>query len=529
MGVDLMPFADNWAYLKTELAWLDRLLMLAIARQRKDTKVINKVATTPADRLSSHWWKGVISVPKPNYDDCRAPTTAAVEFQPETGTKAKSKSATPACKPPVGYQGQLESRIKISAQNDVVLALPSLRHYLNLTLFEKNLLLMVLAPEVNRRYGRLYHFLSTGEEKTNVTDLPMVDLALRLLCRNDLERRRARAKLNGPDSLIGKKILRYVSIRPGTRLTNYLQLNEEWVDYLLCEKPDQQFLFQKLATPEPLLALPEPTPATRAVKILQPGIAWDQLILPTPTLRQLQTLSQQTSTGFVTKASSGQMVLLVGETGTGKTMSAGAIATSLQQSLSELDLSQVYPEHWAEVLASLDSARYPVLLIKSASVWFGRDRASHHTSHHADHRISYHARHYTGDTASEEQKYRPTKAQLQQWLKARQSEPGITMLSTRYLHTVQARWRQQIDNTITLPIPYKVARKMLWRQAFSGVACSSKVDWMALAAQLKISGGEIKMLAEGAIAIAQSKNAKTIKLSHIQQAIKQRGLSTTIS
>ena len=30
MGVDLLPFADNWAYLKTELNWLDRLLMLAI-------------------------------------------------------------------------------------------------------------------------------------------------------------------------------------------------------------------------------------------------------------------------------------------------------------------------------------------------------------------------------------------------------------------------------------------------------------------------------------------------------------------
>ena len=62
MGADLMPFADNWAYLKTELSWLDRLLMLAIARQRKETKAINKIAQTSADQVSSHWWKGVISV-----------------------------------------------------------------------------------------------------------------------------------------------------------------------------------------------------------------------------------------------------------------------------------------------------------------------------------------------------------------------------------------------------------------------------------------------------------------------------------
>ena len=53
MGVDLMPFADNWAYLKTELAWLDRLLMLAVARQRKETKTVKKYASVAADNVSS--------------------------------------------------------------------------------------------------------------------------------------------------------------------------------------------------------------------------------------------------------------------------------------------------------------------------------------------------------------------------------------------------------------------------------------------------------------------------------------------
>ncbi len=505
MGVDVMPFADNWAYLRTELAWLDRLLMLAIARQRKETKAVNKVATTAADRLSSHWWKGVISVASPNYDDCRVPAAAAAKLK--TSVSKSKAGSTDACKKTaVGYQSQLENRIKISAQENIVLALPALRHYLNLTLFEKNLILMVLAPEVNRRYGRLYHFLQTGEEKASTSDLPMVDLALRLLCRNDLERRRARAKLTGPHSLIEKKILRYVSFRPGTRLTSHLQLSEEWVDYLLAEQPDQSTLFEWLATPEPLLALPAPTPATRAVKIRQPEIVWDQLILPTPTIRQLRILTQKTSTGLVTRATVGNTTLLVGEAGTGKTTAAGAIATSLRQSLSELDLATVRPEDWLDVLNSLDSCRYPVLLIKSAAVWFGRSQPDHpHCSH------------------------RPTKAQLQQWLRSRQTAAGLTIISTRYLHTVQARWRQQFDTTITLPMPYKLARKMLWRQAFAGITCSSKIDWQVLADQLKVSGGDIQKLAESSIAIAQSKNAKTITLKHIKEACRQRGLSLNIT
>lgn len=485
MGVDLVPFADNWAYLKTELSWLDRLLMLAIARQRKETKAIKKVALTPADNVSSHWWKGIIAVSNPGYDDCRVP------------------AAIP-CIKPLGYQQQLESRIQVSAQADVVLALPSLRHYLNLTLFEKNLILMALAPEINRRYGRLYHYLHTGEDNAAASDLPTVDLVLRLLCRNDLERRRARAKLSGAESLIERRILRYVSPRPSTKLSSYLQLNDEWVDYLLSEQPDQHVLFASLATPpEPVLALPAPTAATRAVKIVQPQVPWNRLILPAPLLSQLHRLPQQAAVSLLTRdftqdlsrdafsAPVSQVALLIGVAGTGKTMAAGAIATSLRQPLAILDLKQVQAEDFTAVLDSLASDRYPVLLIKSAQVWFGR---------HAP----------------------LPAAQLAQWLQRRLAEPGLTLLSAHYLHTVQARYRQQMNGgVIILPLPRKAARTMLWRQAFAGIVCD-EIEWAELGNALKISGGQIQLIAQAAIAIAQSKHATAITLSHIQQALSQR-------
>ena len=484
MGADLMPFADNWAYLKTELSWLDRLLMLAIARQRKETKAVNKIAQTSADRVSSHWWKGVISVSNPAYDDCRVP--------------AQTKRS------PVGYQQQLESRIAVSAKGEIVLALPSLCHYLNLTLFEKNLILLALAPEVNRRYGRLYHYLQTGEDKATVSDLPTVDLALRLLCRNDLERRRARASLTASESLIERRILRYVSPRPSTRLSSYLQLTDDWVNYLLAEQPDQQVLFERLATasPEPVLALPAPTAATRAVQICQPEVSWDQLILPASLLTQLQTLGQRASVGLTRSVvtapspSKSQVALLIGAAGTGKTMAAGAIATSLRQPLNVVDLKQVHPDDWPAVLAALTSDRYPVLLIKSAFVWFGRNSAFSHAF---------------------------SEAHLAQWLQQRQADSGLTLLSAHYLHTVKARWRQQMDAVLTLPMPHRTERKILWRQAFAGIICSPEIDWIGLAKQLKISGGEIRVLAQAAVAIAQSKNAETVTLSHIQQVIEQRG------
>ncbi|EDX83701.1 hypothetical protein S7335_1398 [Synechococcus sp. PCC 7335] len=480
MGVDQIPFADNWAYLKTELAWLDRLLMLAVARQKKETKEVRKVAATHADTVSSHWWKGVILVPSPGYDDRQV-----------VPTSHSRKS--------IGYQDQLENRIKLTAEENIVLALPSLRNYLNLTLFEKNLILMVLAPEVSRRYGQLYHFLQTGEDSKRACDLPMLDLALRLLCRNDLERRRARASLTGPQSLVKKQILRYVAPQVTTRLSSYLQLNEEWVDYLLEEQPDQQVLFKRLATPQAqsVPALPAPTAATRAVKIRQPTVSWDQLILPVPVISQLQTLCQQTSASLLTQTRSGQTAILVGTRGTGKTMAAGAIATSLRQPLCELDLAEVHLEDAFSVLLTLDAIRYPVLLIKSASAWFG---------HRAD----------------------LPAAALLQWLRKRQNAPSLTLFSTRYLHTIKASWRQQMDTISTFPLPHKLARKTLLRQAFSGVVCSDQINWENLAIQIKVSGGELSAIAQAAVAIAQSKQAKTVTFSHIQQAIKSRGLSINL-
>lgn len=527
MGVDLMPFADNWAYLKTELCWLDRLLMLAVARQRKETKKINNVASAKGDRVSAHWWKGVISVSKPGYDDTRVPaSTKIIPISPKDSiTKSSAAKEPPKDRKKVGYQQQLENRIQASAKEETVLALPSLRHYLNLSLFEKNLVLLALAPEINQRYGRLYHYLQTGEDCATIagaaaSELPTLDLALRLLCRNDLERRRSRARLTARGSLIDKRILHYVTpYTTTTRLNSYLQLNDDWVDYLLSEQPDQHVLFAKLATqtnPEkkPVLALPAPTPATRAVSITQPSIPWDKVILPAPLLAQLQTLAQQSSASILTRYTKpltsrhthaggistnisspeplhGKIALLIGETGTGKATAAGAMATSSRQPLCILDLRKVHSTHWKEILESLNATRYPVLFIRGASLWFGRNSPL-------------------------------PKAELAQWLHHRQTSPGLTLLSARYAHTIKAHWRQQMDAVLTLPFPNKNARTILWRQAFAGIMCSDKLDWDWIAKQLKLSGGAIESIGRDAIAIAQSKNAKAITLSHLQQALAQR-------
>jgi hypothetical protein len=284
----IAPFADNWAYLKTELSWLDRVLMLAVARQRQDTKEVDRVARHAGDRATSHWWKGIITVnQKQGYDDCRHP--------PKTHqTKPQS------------YTQQLEARIQASQQQGILLALPWLKDRLQLTAFEKNVILLTLAPEVNRRFGRLYSYLQQQDDAVDY-DLPTVDLCLRLLCRNDQEWRRARSQLAAPRSLLEQGILECIE-EPGdgTLLSRHLRLADDITAYLLAESPDPLQL-EHLAL-EPTNRPGSFSPQSNRLKsmpiddeVADPGqwlqpiqveISWQQLALPSSLLEKFIALSQ---------------------------------------------------------------------------------------------------------------------------------------------------------------------------------------------------------------------------------------------
>ncbi|HIK45199.1 MAG TPA: hypothetical protein IGR64_09970, partial [Leptolyngbyaceae cyanobacterium M65_K2018_010] len=92
---EVLPFVDNWAYLKAELAWLDRLLMVAVSRQKRELQDFDDFALSGQDRVTSHWWKGIISLHgQPGYDHARPP-------KPNQGRQAS-------------YSQQIEARIQAS-------------------------------------------------------------------------------------------------------------------------------------------------------------------------------------------------------------------------------------------------------------------------------------------------------------------------------------------------------------------------------------------------------------------------------
>jgi hypothetical protein len=466
-------FADNWAYLKTELNWLDRMLMLAVARQRQDTKNIDRIAQSRADKATSHWWKGVV------YLEGNIAQDEHRQASPSTTTKAS-------------YQQQLESQIQASRRRGVSLALPDLCDRLELTSFEKNLVLMSLAPEVNRRYARLYRYLQDSEIG-NKTDLPTLDLVLRLLCRNDAEWRSARQRLTSDSPLLAHKLLHWLS-GDDTLLNRPLRLADPLVNYLLAEQPTAQTLDSLLLTAV--------TP--RHMTWLQPTIAttdWSDLVLPPPQLAALHYWVQQiqgqkhTQTHWglpSTAAPPGRVALLTGVAGTGKTMAAQAIAQALQAPLVQVDLAQVDPQDYAALLQAIAVQAPTVLLVKSAHNWFKPSTSL------ADFR-------------------------LHQFLAQRRHLPAITLLAVEHQASVAVQWQRQVDYHLYLPLPNQDDRLRLWQRAFSPhLPLSTDIDW-ALLAQLPLSGGEIQAIATAAVCYAAAIDATKLEMQHLLQELAQQG------
>ena len=205
-------FADNWSYLKAELAWLDRVIMRAIAKQRQLNREIDRISRSEVDKATSHWWKGFITLDPPNGGQ-QIPPKPSVEIS--AGVR-------------------YGDRIVESQAQAINLTIPTLCDRLKLGKFERDVLILCLAPEINRRYEKLYVVLNNDDSSCRQ---PTIDLALRLFCRSDAEWRSARNILAPKSPLIKAKILEILPAHTSaqTLIARSLRLSDRSVDYLLSE------------------------------------------------------------------------------------------------------------------------------------------------------------------------------------------------------------------------------------------------------------------------------------------------------
>ncbi len=120
-----------------------------------------------------------------------------------------------------------------SAGRGVFLALPQLAYFFGLSPFELQTVVICLAPELDRKYDKLYAYLQDDITRKK----PSIDLVLDLLCRTESERWHARTLFSVPSPLFRLGILQKCddsqSPSGSSGLSQFLKLDPHILSYLL--------------------------------------------------------------------------------------------------------------------------------------------------------------------------------------------------------------------------------------------------------------------------------------------------------
>lgn len=222
-----------------------------------------------------------------------------------------------------------------------------------LSLFDLDLLLIALAPELDLRYERVYAFLQDDVTRRR----PTVDLALNLLCVTASEKIARRAHFSSHAPLVRLGVIQLVPdanpLQPPL-LAHYLKLDERIVRFLIDEPGSDRRL-------------------EAFCRFVKPTVTLDSLVLPEPVKRGLRTLvdaARQTGEPLTFN--------FHGPRGGGKERTAEALAGELGKGLMRVKLGLALAAkldfHQAVRLACREALlQDAVLYLEAGEVWRAED------------------------------------------------------------------------------------------------------------------------------------------------------------
>ncbi len=226
---------------------------------------------------------------------------------------------------------------------------------------------------------------------------------------------------------------------------------------------------------------------------LDPGYAWDDIVLPEDVLSQLREIAAQVAHrarvyedwGFGEKLSRGRGIaaLFAGPSGTGKTMAAEVLAGQLELDLYRIDLAGVVSKYIGETEKNLrkvfDAAERSgaILFFDEADALFGK-RTEVKDSHdrYANIEVNY-------------------------LLQCMEEYRGLAILATNRKSALDRAFLRRLRFLVDFPFPDTAGRRRIWQQVFPDRAECEGLDYDALA-RLEISGGNIHNIALNAAFLA---------------------------
>ncbi|MFF5155155.1 ATP-binding protein [Streptomyces sp. NPDC000348] len=233
----------------------------------------------------------------------------------------------------------------------------------------------------------------------------------------------------------------------------------------------------------------------RLARRVEPGVGWDDLVLPPTTHRRLRELAlrarhrEQVLGQWGMRPGGGRgrgvIALFAGESGTGKTMSAEVVAADLGMDLYVVDLSTVVDKYVGETEKNLErifteaSAVNAVLLFDEADAIFGkRSEVKDAHDRHANIESAY-------------------------LLQRMESFDGIAVLTTNLRANLDEAFTRRLDVVADFPMPDAGRRLALWDRCLGDrLPRADDLDLAFCADRFELAGGSIRACAVTAAYLA---------------------------
>lgn len=390
---------------------------------------------------------------------------------------------------PMGYQGNyvdfvLDNHLQMPERLCLALSVASLL---------KPQLLEAFYISNNDTGWRFVEFGCVQDTQSTVL-LPSVHTLLFLLCGVEVEARIAYLKYFAQHQLFTHHM-----VMQGGLQTNIQ--NEAGVLQL-----QKAFIHQLIYNGEYTIAFSSTFPARR----LETLHTWQDLVLPDYTMQQVEELKTWVEFGntmlrewdMYGKVPQGYKVLFYGESGTGKTLTAGLLGKYTQKAVYVIDLSSVVSKYIGEteknLAAVFDEAEKHdwILFFDEADALFGK-RTNVKTAHdrYANQEVSY-------------------------LLQRLETYKGLVVLSSNYKSNIDDAFARRFQSMIYFPMPDAALRLRLWQNTFSAHTHLHKsIDLNTIAADYKLSGGNIVNVVRYASLMAIKNNTNIIQHQDIIDGI----------
>ncbi|MGE0642602.1 MAG: ATP-binding protein [Nitrospira sp.] len=208
------PYASSHEHLLAHIARLDLLVRLCLTRVRSDRQGEGDlkglyISDAEVDALLQQkigaplWWE-----------------------IPDTSDSIETKRVVES------LGREIDARAAASRHGGLRLRLEALCEELALTSFDRDVLLLAMAPELDTRYERLYAYLQDDVTRKK----PTIDLLLNLLCATVREKLEYRARFNRSAPLVRGHLVKVVEDPGYTHppfISRYVKVDERIINYLL--------------------------------------------------------------------------------------------------------------------------------------------------------------------------------------------------------------------------------------------------------------------------------------------------------